>query len=135
MTDIEIPREQWPDCYQTFSLEHHGWLVNIQVVDTKQLGSDRLSAITNGRVLAIEQPLQQVSETSKNNTVDLTVTVGSELDKTSFLIEGVARLFRERMDSAHKGLRIDSDDGTTTLVEFRVAAKPEALDGLAESEM
>ena len=31
---------------------------------------------------------------------------------------------------AHQGARIDCGIGTTTLVEFRVAAEPETLDGL-----
>ncbi len=135
MTGIEVPREQWHDRCDTFSREHHGWLVDVRRVDTARLESDRSSALADGRLLAVEEPLHKVEASGKVDAVELSVTVGRGADETTFRVEDVIRLIRERANDAHRGLRIDSGDGTTLLVEFRTPAKPEALDGLAESEL
>jgi hypothetical protein len=132
---IEIPEDQWPDFCKGFSREHHGWLVNLWCVNTDQLGRDRSAAFENGNVLADGLPLQEVRENRKDDTTEFMVTVGGGAEEVSIPLPDVIRLYNEKSDDAHKGLRLDGGDGSSTLVEFRVAAKPEMLDGLAESEL
>jgi len=132
---IEIPENQWPEFCNGFSREHHGWLVNMRCVNTDKLGRDRSAAFENGNVLAEGQPLQGVRENRKNDTTEFLVTVGEGGEEVSILVPNVIRLYNEKSDDAHKGLRLDGVDGSSTLVEFRVAANPEMLDGLAESEL
>lgn len=132
---IEIPEYQWPDFCKVFSCEHHGWLVNLRCVNTDQLGRDRLAAFENGNVLADGLHLQEIREYRKDDTAEFMVTVGGGAEEVSIPVPDVIRLYNEKSDDAHKGLRLDGGDGSSTLVEFRVAAKPEMLDGLAESEL
>jgi hypothetical protein len=40
-------------------------------------------------------------------------------------------MFQQSQAGEHQGLEITSADGTTTVVRFRTAMKPEALDGIA----
>jgi hypothetical protein len=132
---IEIPEDQWPDFCKGFSREHHGWLVNLRCVNTDQLGKDRSAAFKNGKVLSNGLPLQEVRKNRKDDTTEFMVTVGEGAEEVSIPVPDVIRLYNEKSDDAHKGLRLDSGDSSSTLVEFRVAAKPEMLDGLAESEL
>jgi hypothetical protein len=132
---IEIPEDQWPEFCKGFSREHHGWLVNLRCVNTDQLGRDRSAAFENGNVLADGLPLQEVRENRKDDTTEFMVTVGEGAEEVSIPVPDMIRLYNEKSADAHKGLRLDSGDGSSTLVEFRVAAKPEMLDGLAESEL
>ena len=132
---IEIPEDKWSEFCKGFSRGHHGWLVNLRCVNTDQLGRDRSAAVENGNVLADGLPLQEIRENRMGDTTEFMVTVGEGAEDVSILVPDVIRLYNEKSDDAHKGLRLDGGDGSSTLVEFRVAAKPEMLDGLAESEL
>jgi hypothetical protein len=132
---IEIPEDQWPDFCKGFSRQHYGWLVNLRSVNTDQLGKDRSAAIENGNVLANGLPLQEIRKNRKDDTTEFMVTVGDGAEEVSIPVLDVIRLYNEKSDDAHKGLRLDSGGSSSTLIEFRVAAKPEMLDGLAESEL
>lgn len=126
MADIAIAEAEWQSFCEQFSRQHHGWRVSLHQVAT---GAAEPKALFAG-----EQPLQEVREGTSGNRVEIIVTVGKGRDETSFLIENAVGLYALRVDDAHQGLRIDSGDGTRTLLEFRAAAAPEALDGLADSE-
>jgi len=132
---IEIAESQWPEFCKGFSREHHGWQVNLLCVNTDQLGIDRSAAFENGNVLAEGLSLQRVRESCKDDTTEFLVTVGEGAEEVTIPVPNVIRLYNEKSDDAHKGLRLDDGDGSSTLVEFRVAANPEMLDGLAESEL
>jgi len=131
---VEINKEQWPEHCESFALQHHGWLVNVRRVTTADLEEDHDAAIAVAEPLAVEQPLQTVS-VRQNGHATLTVSVGEGDKLQTFEVRKVHRLWRERADGAHQGLRIDSDTGTSLLVEFRSPARPEELDGLAASEL
>ena len=133
--DIEVPRDQWRERCEAFSREHHGWLVNLRRVETALLARDRARALAEGEMLADNRPLEGVGYDEQQGEVGLTVTLGGAGGRADFAVPGVVRLIRERQDGAHLGLRIDTRDGTSTLVEFRAPAVPEALDGLAETEL
>ena len=131
---VEIAREQWPEYCDSFSLQHHGWLVNLRKVKTAALEQNRDAAVTSAEMLATEQPLQRVSEQHDGQTA-LAITVGEGDTAQTFQVADVCRLLRERVGGAHLGLRIDSGDGSSLLIEFRSPARPEELDGVAASEL
>ncbi|MFC6673068.1 hypothetical protein [Marinobacterium aestuariivivens] len=126
MADIAIAEAEWQSFCEQFTRQHHGWRVRLHQAGT---GAADPKALFTG-----EQPLQEVREGTNGNRAEIIVTVGEGRNETSFLIEDAIGLYALRIDDAHRGLRIDSGDGTRTLLEFRAAAAPEALDGLADSE-
>jgi len=133
MDETEIPRPQWRSFCEGFTRQHHGWLVGIRQIPTRELPTGRTPAWANP-LFSGERPLQEVREGSSGDAVELMVTVGKGLDETSFLIENALVLFSRAIGGAHAGLRVDSGNGMTTLIEFRSAAEPASLDGLSEME-
>ncbi|NVK43239.1 MAG: DUF5335 family protein [Oceanospirillaceae bacterium] len=129
MADIPIPETEWQSFCEQFSRQHHGWLVSLHQLATAELESASPAALFAG-----EQPLQEVREGNHAEHAELIITVGEGRDETSFLIEDAIAVYSLRRNDAHRGLRIDNRGGTSTLLEFRVPAAPELLDGLAESE-
>jgi hypothetical protein len=134
VTDRKIPAEQWNNFCDEFSHEHHGWLVSVKTKATRPpQGSG--SAKGKPQTLAANLPLQEIREADSSDGVDVMVTVGEGAAETSFLIEDVIDLYSQEIDDKHKGLRIDSRNDTTTFVQFRTTGEPQALNGLAQSEL
>lgn len=129
MTDIRIPEPQWREFCEDFTRQHRGWLVGIQQLETSAMEAGRTAPkpvhLTPG-----DCPLQELRAGRTNDVAEFMVTVGEGVDETSYLIEDAVALYGRMHGEAHQGVRIDSGNGTTTLVEFRVAAEPETLDGL-----
>lgn len=134
MNDDRIPESQWTEFCERFTRQHHGWLVGLHQLDTPAVTRVEASAHTPVRLFPDYRPLQEVREGRMDNHVEVMVTVGEGMDEHSFLIEDVVAIFIRRAGDAHQGMRIDSRNGTTTLIEFRTTAEPESLDGLADSE-
>ena len=137
VNDIEIPESEWQQFCERFTRQHHGWLVSMRQLDTRDLlRSETAAAQAQARVQLFpgNRSLQEVREGQSDGYVEIMVTVGEGTHETSYLIEDAVALYSRRAGQAHHGLRIDSNYGKTTLVEFRTAAEPEALDGLAEDE-
>ena len=130
MSDIPIPEHQWQQFCASFTRQHHGWLVGVYQIDTSNIKAGDKSV----RQFAGHRTFQEVREAKRNGTTEVMVTVGNGSEEVSFLIEDAVALYSLRSGELHQGLRIDSGNGVTTLVEFRTAADPAALDGLADSE-
>lgn len=128
-----IEQGQWRNFLDQFVREHLGWLVTVKFLRTNQL-SDQQGTEVSASVLLQHYPLEDIRESERDNGMDIMLTVGSGQDENSILIEGVHHLYLHKTDSADKGLRIDSTDDTTTLVEFRAPMLPENVDGLAQVE-
>lgn len=133
ITDFEIADTEWQQFCENFTRQHRGWRVNMRQLDTSELGPDTASQSATS-LFPDAVPLQEVREGRENDRVDLMVTAGEGKDEHSLLIEDAIALFQRKIGNAHVGLRIDSRNGKTTLVEFLSAAEPETLNGLAESE-
>lgn len=131
----EISRDQWQGFCRAFSREHHGWLVSLWEIATEILAEGHTKVPDWATALAREQLFQEIRMHIKGGKVEFIVTVGEDTQQLSFHIQDAACLFSEQIGNRHKGLRIDTRAGDSTLIEFRVAAKPEELDGLAESEL
>jgi hypothetical protein len=134
MDEIEIPEIQWQQFCEGFTRQHHGWLVSMRQLDVRELEQDRAPERAPVYLFPGERPLQEVREGRQNEHAEFMVTVGTGTGETSFLIEDAVALFSRRTGGAHQGLRVDSGNGMTTLIEFRSPAAPESLDGLADSE-
>jgi hypothetical protein len=134
MNDIEIPVTQWQQFCEEFTRQHHGWLVSMCQLDTCKAVQNTQPERGPLRMFTGNRPLQEVREGHQGGHGEIMVTVGAGIEETSFLIEDAVALYSRRIGEAHQGLRVDSGNGMTTLIEFRTAAEPESLDGLADSE-
>ena len=134
MNDFEIPESQWETFCASFTHQHHGWLVGMHQLATEKLLRGEIPAQAGVLLFPDYRPLQEVREGRVEEQVDVMVTVGEGTDETSFLIEDALALYNRKTGELHQGLRIDSCNGMTTLLDFRTAAAPESLDGLADTE-
>lgn len=135
MKGIEIPAIQWQEFCESFTRQHHGWLVNMCRLDTRAMERNEAPEQEAVRLFPVNRPLQEVRQRQNGDQAEIIVTAGTGKDETSVLIEDAIALFSLRNGDVHHGLRIDSRSGATTLIKFRAAADPEALDGLAASEL
>jgi hypothetical protein len=130
-----IPREQWGTFAEQFSRQHRGWLVSVEVTDTRLLEVDPEQARAAGRVLARDRALREVAFDLEGGTGQFRVVVGEEPDRVAHEIRRPVSVRPEMSDDgAHQGVRIDDADGKTTRVRFRAPALPELLDGIGEAE-
>lgn len=131
MENIEIAPHEWAAFCDRFSALHQGWLVEVSRLATREAAHDDADAIP---LMASYHPLTGVATRSSGDATAIVVTAGNNDDGMSLVVDDVVALYSRRIGDAHQGLRIDSADATTTLVQFRTAAVPADLDGLAESE-
>ena len=122
MADLEIPASHWLQFCEDFTRRHHGWQVGMRQIDTRELAQGVASAHEGIRLFPGNRPFQEVREGANDDHAEVMVTVGEGLDETSFLIEDAVALFHRKAGEADQGLRVDSDSGITTLIEFRSPA-------------
>jgi hypothetical protein len=119
----DIPRAEWAPFLDAFSRQHEGWLTTIEVV-TSGLGAHREVR---------DKPLTGISEDRKRgDAASISVSAGERPeDHVTHVIERPSRVALELTEEgAHKGLRIESENGEMTLVLFRAPALPETVDGM-----
>jgi Family of unknown function (DUF5335) len=122
--DVEVAHNQWVAFLDSFSLQHMGWLVSVEVI----------IASPAGRLIAIqERPLKGVSIDSAEGKERAYVQVGDRQEEhVLHTIDKPTRVkFKQSHTGMHQGLEIVSADGTTTLIRFRSPMRPEMLDGIA----
>lgn len=123
MPSRDIPREDWVTFLDSFSRQHERWLVNVEVV-TDGLGAHREIR---------EKSLVGVSADLKGRgmgTISI-ITGDRSDDHVNHIINRPVRVaLEETEEGAHKGLRIDAENGETTLLRFRSPALPETVDGV-----
>ncbi len=129
-----VARDDWASFSDAFSSEHEGWLVTLGELETDQLASDPEAARWNMDILIRNQPLRWVRYEAPERRFALAVGL-TRPRLRKFLIPGPLRLIEERQAQGARGLRIDREDGVTSLIEFRVAAREETLDGIAAGEL
>lgn len=77
--------------------------------------------------------LQGLSRERRGPHSELVVSVGSGESHMSHRIPAPARMtLEEAPDGAHKGLRIVSNNGDESVIEFRAPARPDSLDGIVD---
>ena len=119
----EIPREEWVKFFNGFGQQHEGWRVTLQVFD-RDLGA---------QIKAENLPLRGISADLKDNGDDvIVINVGeTSSEHVNHVIQNPTHV-QLKLDAhgAHEALEIETASGTTTLLQFRVAALPETVDGI-----
>lgn len=134
MSEIEIPETQWRQFCDQFTVQHYGWLVDVSQLDNAIPAKDGKSLKSPVRVFPCSRPLQELREGEQGPRAELMVTVGEGKDQTSLLIEDVTSVYSRELDETHRGLRVDSGRGVTTLIDFRAPRARPPSEGLGDSE-
>lgn len=119
----EIAREEWADFLDTFSRQHEGWLVTVEVMGTG----------IGAQVEAEEKPLEGITAELKGGGEDLiSIIVGRTPEER--VTHNITAPTHVRVEQAENGadmaLQIETSGGTTTLVRLRSAMLPEMVDGV-----
>ncbi len=120
--DVDIAHNQWTAYLDSFSREHLDWLVTVEIRSRE------------GRLMvAEERPLKGVSLDWAEGVDRAYIQVGDgpEAHMTHTVERPVRVTFKQSQSGAHQGLEIATANGTTTVIRFRSAMRPEALDGIA----
>ena len=121
MRTIEITRAEWPAFFDSFSRQHEGWIVRVEVT-----GPDG-----QVRTEARNLPLQGVSADSpQNDRVAIMIGERPDAHVTHEVVKPVAVEIEQTEAGAERGLKIQAADGSTTRVEFRSPIRPEEVDGM-----
>jgi hypothetical protein len=119
--DVDIPAAEWTSFLNRFSAQHEGWLASISVT----AGPNKSSELGNCRLEHIA--LVQVAE---KRQVRMSMFRDCE-ERLVHEVENPLRLtFKRDVTGAHEGLDIAAKDGSVAALRFRVAARPETLDGI-----
>ena len=121
-SSVEVPRSEWASTLDAFSRVHDGWLVSLDLSDSR---SNRQREFEN-------LPLVGVSADLDDHEAMVVISVTR--DRGEYLahpIPAVSRIAVERSaDGAEAALQIDSADGTKSVLRFRTAVLPECVDGV-----
>jgi Family of unknown function (DUF5335) len=123
MITEEIPREQWVEFFDSFSLRHDRWLTTIEV-----LRSD-----IGAQVQAKEMPFLGITADLKNrHSATISIMVGTEQGGTltHTINDPTAVRLEQTEEGAVVALQITSQDQTSTLLRFRSVIAPERVDGV-----
>ena len=123
MPTRDIPRAEWVAFLDSFSRQHERWLITIEIL-TSGLGAHREVR---------DKALVGISADLKGRGADsISIIAGDRPDDhLDHIVSRPRRVaVEETEEGAHKGLRIESEDGETTLLLFRSPVLPETLDGV-----
>lgn len=135
MHETAPPPEDWVEFCSSFSAAHSGWIVTLRRVTTEVLDEDPERARKEGIVLARGATLSSVRLADDDGTPRFEIQVGEGPEGATHAVEQPRRVMLKRThEGADAGLRVDGDDGRTTLLLFRVPARPAHLDGVAPAE-
>jgi len=123
MRSRQVPRAEWFSYFREFSEQHQEWLVALRVIHP-QLGS---------QLEAKDLPLEGVVSDPEGRgpiSIHLGRSVRGNVEHD---IQNPIQVWVEMTDEgAEQAVDIESGDGTKTILEFRVAALPQAVDGILE---
>lgn len=124
MKTKEIPKTEWPKFFDSFSRQHEGWLVNLEI-----FGSE-IGAQVEEQQLALEGITDEWRETEGNTIM---IMLGAKPDDhiTHSIVRPLAVNVEQTDEGADMALAIKGEDGTTALLRFRSAVMPEMVDAIA----
>ena len=124
MKTKEIPRNEWQEFFNSFSRQHEGWLVTLEI-----LGSE-IGAQVEERRLAFEGIVDEGDEVQGHEILMMFGTKPN--DHITHSINNPTTVSLEQTDEgADAVLAIKSADGVTALLRFRSAILPEMVDAVA----
>jgi len=124
MQTREIPKNEWSGFFDSFSREHAGWLVNIEI-----FGSD-IGAQVEQQETVLEGITDEWDEV-EGNTIMIMTGAKPEGHITHSITHPTAVNLEQTDEGADAALAIKSNDGTATLMRFRAAVLPEIVDAVA----
>ncbi len=123
MRTREISRSEWPEFFDSFSRQHEGWLVALEV-----FGTD-IGVQVEERELAFEGIVAELDEVQGD---EIAIMIGAKPD--DHITHSISRPTQVSLEQTDEGadvaLAINSADGVTALVRFRSALLPEMVDGV-----
>ena len=124
MKTKEIPKTEWPKFFDSFSRQHRGGLVNLEI-----FGSE-IGAQIEERQLALEGITDEWDKTEGNTIM---IMMGAKPDDhiTHSITHPTAVSLEQTEEGADMALAIKGEDGTTALLRFRSAVMPEMVDAIA----
>ncbi|MGD8875112.1 MAG: hypothetical protein PVH38_08190 [Gammaproteobacteria bacterium] len=128
MRDIRIPEDHWLEFCESFTRQHRGRLTDMQLIDTRSVEAGMPPEHKPVALFPGVRPLQELRGDHSNSLAELMVTLGDGADETSYLIEDAIALYSRMQGDARRGVRIDSGNGTTTLIEISDPAAPSNSD-------
>jgi hypothetical protein len=124
MRTREIVQDEWKGFFDSFSRQHDGWIVKLDV----------LGAEIGAQHEVVESPLIGVTSDVPNER-RVHVHVGRGSEHVTHTINDVVHVRLEQSDEgADAALQIEAGDGTTTLLQFRTVALPETVDGIVPAD-
>jgi len=123
MQTKQIPKSEWPSFLTTFSRQHEGWLVKLEILHPD------LGAQVQEMGLILEGLTGEWDETDAKTIM---IMAGSKPDDhLTHSISNPTEVTLEQTDQgADVALSIKSADGATALLSFRAAVLPETVDAL-----
>jgi hypothetical protein len=121
----EIPHDEWIEFLDSFSRQHEGWLVTVEL-----FGAD-----IGAQVEARELPLEGVTADLTGGGEDtISIALGKSAEEhVTHIITAPERVRLEQTtEGANAALQIESAGGVTTLLRFRSAVLPEMVDGIVQ---
>jgi hypothetical protein len=119
----EIPHGEWLSFLDSFSRQHEGWLVRMEVAEGQ--GSSGLQA----KDLKFEGATPEHSEGHDRISIALGQAPDDHL--THFINDPLRVVFVEGRGGGQMGLQIEAADGSRTLIRFRGPGNPETLNDVA----
>ena len=124
MITQQIPKDEWPAFFNSFSRRHEGWLVNLQIL------GPNIGAQMQEQELALEGITDEWDEVDGNTIIIMT---GSRPD--DHITHSISRPTEVSLEQTDEGadvaLAIKAADGNTALLQFCVATRPELVDAVA----
>lgn len=123
MATREIPRGEWVAFLDSFSRQHDGWLVTVEVLGL-EIGA---------QVESREQPLRGITADLKDDGEDMiSIFVGGKPDDhITHIIHAVTHIrLKETEQGAHEALHFEPKRGAATLLRFRSPMLSELVDGI-----
>jgi hypothetical protein len=123
MKTREIPRTEWAAFFDSFSLQHEGWRITLEI-----FGPDIGDQIEE-RDLALEGVTAELADAGDK----IEIMIGAQPDDhITHTISAPVQVSLEQTDGgADVALAVKAADETTTLLRFRSAVLPEMVDAVA----
>lgn len=123
MQTRQIPRSEWPAFLDTFSRQHEGWLVKLEIMNPE------IGAQVEETGLVLEGLTDEWDEVAGNTIMIMAGNTPD--DHVTHSINKPTEVSLEQTDEgADAALSIKSADGTTALLSFRSAVLPETVDAV-----
>ena len=122
MPTQQIPREEWTRFLDTFSRQHEGWLVTLEILGT-DIGAQQ-------EVLNL--PLEGISASRDSVPETIAISLGNDAkDHLTHTVTNPTRIWLEQTSQgANAALEIESADEVKTLLRFRSALPADMVDGV-----